>query len=107
VQDIWEGLDWDDCDEDVVVNRPNAQEAILGVSALNNGTYGMPETKPVDSPKPKGFDFQKNTVDRKILEDSPLKFFMKNKTIKQSIGELPKCNSSQEQDVIQESKILV
>jgi hypothetical protein len=107
VQDIWEGLDWDDCDEDVVVNRPNAQEAIVGVTAMNNGTYGMPETTPVDSPKPIAFNFEKNTVDRKKLEDSPLKFFIKNKSIEKTIEELPECISSQEQDVMQESKILV
>jgi hypothetical protein len=107
VKGVWEGVDWDDTDEDVVVNRPNAQEAIVGVSAMNTRTNWMPETQPVDSPKPINFNFQKNTVDRKSFEDSPLKFFMKNKTMAQSIGELPESDSSQNQEVMQESKILV
>jgi hypothetical protein len=38
VKDVWEGLEWDDCDEDVVINLPNAQQAIVGVSAMNNRT---------------------------------------------------------------------
>ena len=103
VKDVWEGLEWDDCDEGVVVNRPNAQQAIVWVSAMKNETHIMPETQTVESPKPQAFSFQKDTVTRESLEDSPLKFFKTTKTIAQSIEELPES----EEETMKESKIMV
>jgi hypothetical protein len=63
----------------------------------------MPGTQPVESPEPQAFSFQKDTVTRESLEDSPLKFFQTTKTIAQSIEEVPES----EEETIKESKIIV